>query len=284
MKTNEIDELKLGGRSIAFRNVSEFLGKDFRDHPFVFDGVLFGVCIRGTATVKIDYREYTVAADSIVVVLPKHICSVKDCSCDLDMRVVMVSSDFLCRLPIVPDFNLLKRVLVRPCVGLDAEKREDMLKIHSLIGRYCSDDRLSVQIRDTLVHSMILVTASSFGNPDSDPSCSFTRQEILVRRFFDLLMDSCETERSVSYYADRLCVTPKHLTAVVKAVTNHPVRSWINEAVVISAKRYVMTTDLTVHQIADRLGFLTASSFVRFFRIHAGCSPLDYRKSMNQDL
>ena len=140
------------------------------------------------------------------------------------------------------------------------------------------------QIQDTLVQSMILMSASLFGNVPPDTERALSRQETLVRKFFDLLIDSCETRRNVSYYADRLCITPKYLTTVVKSVSNRPAQNWINDAVLVRAKRYIITTDLTINQIADRLHFHTASSFVRFFRVHAGLSPLEYRKRMNQDL
>lgn len=284
MNKYEIDKLNLNGRNFAFKTLSEFLGKNFQEQLFVFDGFLFTICINGTAKITIDYKEYPIEANSLIVILPKHICSITDCSSDLDVRMILVSSDFLCRFPITPDFDLLKRMAIRPYVKLDEVKLGDLQKIHSIIARYGSEDKLARQIQNTLILSMILLTASAFGNLPSNPRRTFSRQETLVRRFFDLLIESCETRRDVPYYADKLCVTPKYLSAVIKSVSNHPAQNWINEAVLIVAKRYIMTTDLTVHQIADKLHFQTASSFVRFFRIHAGCSPLAYRKRIYQDL
>ena len=218
MNIYEIGKLNLSGRYFAFKTISEFLGKNFQDHLFVFDGFLFYICINGTAKITIDYKEYPIDANSMVVVLPKHLCKISGCSSDLDIRMVLVSSDFLCHLPITPDFDLLKKMVVQPCVKLDERKLEDLQKIHSLINRYGPADKFAGQIQDTLIYSMILMIASSFGNLPSDPPRTFTRQETLVKKFFDLLIDSCETKRSVSYYADKLCVTPKYLTTVVKSI------------------------------------------------------------------
>lgn len=284
MNIYEIAKLNLEGKNFAFKTMQEFVGKDFQDRLFVFDGLLFNICIKGSAKITIDYKEYPVAPNDLVVILPKHICKISGCTDDLDIRLILVSADFLYRLPMTPDFDLLKRVAVCPCAKLDEGKLDDLQKIHSLINKYGSYDRLAGQIQDTLVQSMILMSASLFGNVPPDTERSFSRQEAIVRKFFDLLIDSCETRRNVSYYADRLCITPKYLTTVVKSVSNRPAQGWINEAVLVRAKRYIMTTDLTINQIADRLHFHTASSFVRFFRVHTGLSPLEYRKSMNQDL
>lgn len=279
----KIEKLHLGGRSFAYKIISEFLGKNFQDQLFVFDGFLLNICIDGTAQITIDHKKYLIDANSIVVILPKHIYSICDCSKDLDIRTILVSADFMCNLPIIPDFDLLKKMAIRPCVKLDERKSDELQKIHFLINRYNSYDKLARQIQKTLIQSMILMTASSFGNVPLNIDRTFSRQEILVREFFDLLIDSCEAKRSVSYYAEKLCVSPKYLSMVVKSVSNQSAQNWINESVLISAKRHIMTTDLTMYQIAEKLHFQTVSSFVRFFRTHVGCSPLDYKR-MNQAL
>lgn len=281
MNIYEIEKQNLSGRNFAFKTISELLGKNFQNQMFVFDGLLLNICVNGTADITIDYKKYQIDANNMVVILPKHIYSISNCSKDLDIRMILVSSDFMCNIPITPDFNLLKKMAIFPCVKLDESMLDDLQKIHFLINKYSSDDKLAYQIQNTLIQSMILITASSFGKLPLNIDRSLTRQETLVRKFFDLLIDTCETKRSVTYYAEKLRVSPKYLSTAVKNISNHPVQNWINEAILISAKRYIMTTDLTIYQIADKLHFQTASTFVRFFRMHVGCSPL-YYKRMNQ--
>ena len=70
----------------------------------------------------------------------------------------------------------------------------------------------------------------------------------------------------------------KRLSAAVKETSGHTALEWLNEAALVEAKRCLRTTDLTVLQISEALHFSTASSFVRFFRQHAGCTPLEYRR------
>lgn len=283
MNIYEIEKQNLSGRSFAFKTISEFLGKNFQNQMFVFDGLLLNICVNGTAKMTIDYNKYQIEANSMIVILPKHIFSISDCSKCLDIRMILVSSDFMCNLPITPDFDLLKNMAIFPCVKLDENMLDDLQKIHLLINRYNSDDKITNQIQNSLIQSMILITASSFGKLPLNINYTFTRQETLVKNFFDLLIDTCETKRSVTYYAEKLHVSPKYLSTVVKTVSNRSVQDWINEVILISAKRYIMTTDLTIYQIADKLHFQTASTFVRFFRMHVGCSPLDYKK-LNQAL
>lgn len=278
MNIYEIDKQDLGGRNFAFKNIADFLGDGFLRQSFIFDGFVFCVCINGSAKMKINYKEYPIGSNKLFVIMPKHIFSIWECSSDLDIRVIFIALDFMYHLPITPDFDLFKSIDIFPCVNLDRGQLEDMLKIHSVIERYNSDSKLSKQIQDTLILSIILMTASFFGNLPSDINNVYSRQESLTRSFFDLLLKSYGTERNVSFYADKLCITPKYLTTVVKSVTHHSVQNWINEVILIEAKRYIRTTELTIQQISEKLNFPTASSFVRFFRMHTGYTPLYHRK------
>ena len=64
----------------------------------------------------------------------------------------------------------------------------------------------------------------------------------------------------------------------IKSVTGYSIQKWINEVIIIEAKRYIKTTTYTIQQISEELNFHTSSSFVRFFTQHTGYTPLEYRK------
>ena len=143
MSIYKITKQNLKGKNFAFNTIPEFVGKDFPDRLFIFDGLLFIICISGKATITIDYKEYQVAQNDLVAILPKHICKISGCTDDLDIKLIFVSADFLHHLPMTPDFDLLKRIVVCPYAKLDEGKLDDLQKIHSLINKYDSNDRLA---------------------------------------------------------------------------------------------------------------------------------------------
>ena len=278
MNPYKIKEAELAGRNFAFKNITGFLGKDFRGQSFFFDGFVFCICIGGRIRIRINYGEYEVMAGEMFAVLPKHIFSVLECSADVDARTVFISLDFMHHLSVIPDFDLLSHINLHPCAKLDEGQVEDMVKIHSVIQRYDKKGSRSKQIQDTLVLSLVLISVSIFEKSPAGNDNTCTRKESLTRSFFNLLLQHFKEERSVSFYADKLCITPKYLTMAVKSVTHHSVQGWINELVLTESKRYLRTTELTIRQISERLNFPTDSAFVRFFRTHTGCTPLEYRK------
>lgn len=264
--------------SLAVNGLSEFLGADFQGRSFMFDCVVLNVCMKGSAKLKINDKEIPVLERGIFFILPKHVYSIGECSGDLDIKVVPIPHDAICRFAVLPDFDLLRSIDVCPLAKLDMRRWNSVRNLCAEIVAWGGDGLISAQIRRTLTASLVLVALSAFGGITLPKRDTGTRKESLTRSFFDLLQQYYVTERSVAFYAGKLCVTPKYLATVVKAITGHSAQDWINELVIIEAKRYVMTTGQTVQQISESLHFSTASSFVRFFRTHTGCTPLEYRR------
>ncbi|MBY8850498.1 helix-turn-helix domain-containing protein [Saccharothrix sp. MB29] len=84
---------------------------------------------------------------------------------------------------------------------------------------------------------------------------------------------------SVRAPADRIGVTPGHLTEVVKAATGRTPSQLVREARTREAQRLLARTDLSVRQVAGRVGFADPAYFCRFFRREAGTSPGEFRRS-----
>ena len=108
-----------------------------------------------------------------------------------------------------------------------------------------------------------------------------TKQEELCRRFEEELRAHYMRERQVAFYAGRLCVTPKYLSAVVRQQTGRTAQACIETYVVTESKALLLSTDLSVQQIADRLNFPSQSVFGKYFKRATGLSPRAFRNRMS---
>ena len=100
-----------------------------------------------------------------------------------------------------------------------------------------------------------------------------------VARFRQLVDEHYLTESGVEFYADRLCVTSNYLNRLVRLALGQSTKQYIQSRRIEEAKRLLRYTDLPVSDIADRLGFDTASYFIRAFSRQTGTTPLQYRAS-----
>lgn len=107
----------------------------------------------------------------------------------------------------------------------------------------------------------------------------FVRQgEILFRRFVGLLAESKVKSRFVYYYADKLNVSTKYLSAVCKQVSGKTAGEIIDEFVMKDIIRMLKYSDKSIKEIALELDFPNISFFGKYVKAHLGVSPKAYRR------
>lgn len=87
-------------------------------------------------------------------------------------------------------------------------------------------------------------------------------------------------EREVGYYADRLCVSPKYLSEIVKKGSGWPASYWINGYATQEVVALLKKPDMTLAEISERLGFYNPAHFSRFVKKMLGMSPSEYRQKL----
>jgi AraC family transcriptional activator of pobA len=133
---------------------------------------------------------------------------------------------------------------------------------------------LQVLLYETAAAYATLTGAAEPGQP---------RAQLLTRQFKHLLCTHCTTERQLAFYASHLCITPKHLTETIRAVTGRGASSLIAEAVTLEARLRLQDPALTVAQVAEQLHFADQSTFARYFRHTVGLTPTAYRQQLTRE-
>lgn len=103
-------------------------------------------------------------------------------------------------------------------------------------------------------------------------------QNPLFEKFKELVFKDFLIQKSVGYYADRLNVTPKYLSEIVKKNSGKTASEWISNMIILEAKVLLQNRELTINQISDMLHFSNQSIFGRYFKNQTGFSPLEFRK------
>ncbi len=88
------------------------------------------------------------------------------------------------------------------------------------------------------------------------------------------------THREVSYYAERLNVSPKYLCETVRRLTGKSVTYLINRYAGPIIASLLKDDGLSVTQIAYRMGFSGVSYFSRYTKRVLGMSPAEFRRGL----
>lgn len=106
-----------------------------------------------------------------------------------------------------------------------------------------------------------------------------SRRRQIFDRFLEELRQHYASERSIQFYADRLCLTPKYLSQVIHTVSGRYAGDWIRDYVILEAKALLKSGQYTVQQVSDMLNFANQSFFGVYFKKAVGCSPTAYKES-----
>lgn len=82
----------------------------------------------------------------------------------------------------------------------------------------------------------------------------------------------------MSYYANALCVTPKYLSEVSKAISGYTANYWINCYTSLDIARLLRDKSLTFVQISDMFNFSSPAYFSRYVQRTLGLNPSQYRE------
>ena len=99
----------------------------------------------------------------------------------------------------------------------------------------------------------------------------------ITSRFLLLLSIHVHSKRNVKFYADKMNITTGYLYKVCRHIYGVSPKSMINEQLTVEIKTYLTDTDMSVKDIANKLGFEDPSYMFRMFRRETGLSPIQFR-------
>jgi len=245
--------------------------------------VLLIVCIKGELVVEYDMTSAKLAERFIMVLLPGHMIRAYRPSADFEGY--MISSAVSNLSGMLP---LMSRILVcslhykeNPTIRLDDEEFCNQVLFRNLLRQKLrsSKEHFDIIVMNKLCEGMICETLNCYSRrihgTAANAQCS--RGDALFYRFIVTVENNFKQQRSVGFYADRLCVSPKHLSAVVKEVSGRTAGEWIDSYVVAEIKRLLTSTDMSIQEISCKLHFVNQSFFGKYFKSHTGVSPREFR-------
>ena len=290
MNTKQIRNVDISG--IQHLPMIDFIGNDFaifddiRDIPFTpyptrLNAACFAVCRKGWCKLNINLRDYEMR-EGMLIILPDQIVLQRERSDDFSGSFIAVSRDFMDLViptmqQLFPMFFMIKE---RPCIAVTADELQAFEEYHSFLWSKVKlkDNPYRKEITQGLLMALFYEIYDIYQGHTVKERVSKSRKEDLFERFIRYVYEFYKEERSVSYYAGKMFLTPKHLSTVVKEVSGKTAGEWIDSLVILEAKAMLKSSEQSIQEIADELHFANQSFFGKYFKHHTGFSPKEYRK------
>lgn len=275
---------RLNNLLLTFDNLEqEFpVSSAMKPFPFKCDAFFVLTLVKGTIEMLINLHEVRVEAGSMLFMSPGSIFEGISVSNDLRFFGMFIDADYMeeMRKNVGVRIDLTHRYYNYSVHEIPSHVSENHLIMYKLLRQELGypEYHYKKEVIQRYCEIWVLKNISLSDNLENKPDLSrpLNRKEQIFHDFLTLLEQHFTQERSIRFYADRMCLTAKYLSTTIKEVSGKHGMQWIDEYVSLEAKALLKSGKWSVKQVSDQLNFPSQSMFGRFFKKMTGYSPKQY--------
>lgn len=288
MPMNEEPQPDLSGQGMSekeeFRICTELSDFPVSDCPaFLKEGV-GGVCLSGHMTVQVFDNKFRIVPGMVFTLLPWQFAFIKEVSGDFRMTFFRVSQtmfiDTLSGLwRLRPGFFFyMSRHIVS---ASDESYIQRFLNYCDLLSFWNQNSPQNCR-RETvmqLLRTYYWILYAAYINDPMAEVTQYTHKEEVAFRFMHYIIEEHSPDKDVAYYAQKLDLSPKSLTNLIRSICGQSARDWIVFYTIFEIKSLLRDSSLDIKAIAARTHFPDHATLSRYFRRYTGTTPSKYRES-----
>lgn len=253
--------------------------------PVRLNGLTLLLVTHGYFNLSVDYIEYEVKSRSLLLITPDRIVEFRKKSSDMKGIFIVISKPFLDMMnPMKTPPSMLRYLFIKnnPCLLLNKNEFSVLEQTCRIVRNklYLSRHNYHKEVVQVALFSLLLEVGDVLQNRQFELQTPLlSRKEELMQQFLLLLFKYVKEQHRVTFYAERLFITPQYLSSVLNELSGKSANKWIDEALIMEAKLLLKTPQTTIQNVADLLHFSDQSTFGKFFKKHMSVSPTEYRKS-----
>ena len=254
--------------------------------PFLMNYVGLIVCEKGYFCFDVDKKKFTARAGETVFLSEGNNFSIGELSDDLRVSILFYHIDPIREIlgSSIVAMYLYTTLTPEPCYVWTSGEESDLARYIALLGRHrksaqnpfdnheCKLLLLALTYRLCSIYSRRIIEEKNVAGHKIDTFIKLIR---LIEKYY-------MQERGVAFYADKLCLSPKYLSAVSKSVCGYTVQELVFRAIIRKSIFWLKNTNKSVQEISDDLNFPNASFFGTFFKKQTGLAPSYYRISAEE--
>ena len=251
------------------------------------DAVGIVICHEGEIAVTINARDFLLQSGMAAMILPNCIYSVEHKGMPARGTIFAVSASLLkdMHIDIRQTIPLGMHLYHNPCFHFSEKNmalNNRYIEMVRMVSQRSENHNLPMihGILESMLAFVHEVMEQEVGNAKEFKAERGNNRNIrLFDEFMNLLTENFRSEHQIGFYADKLCLTPKYLSLLIKQTSGRSVSDWIDYCIIMEAKSLLRYSDLSIQQVAYNLHFPTPSFFGTYFKRHTGITPGEFREN-----
>lgn len=298
IRTIDIEDFKKLDHVIEYADDDFIVISSLERTPYSNETIRLGCfcafyCVEGNVQLDMNHKTYQLKENDLIICLPNSIISNPLLSPNYKIRILGISTRFLQRvIKIEKDtWNLAMHIYNNPVKHADANEAlpfnlyRDLILAKIKAGPHRYSKEIMQHLYSALFCEILAEVNKQIaeaGNTLGKPAAGIKQSDHIMKQFMMQLSYDNGIHRSVSYYADKLCYTPKHFSKMIKDACGRGALELINERAIEHIKYKLKHSDKSIKEIAEEFNFSNQSFFGKYVKKHLGMSPQKYRDMNDQ--
>jgi len=234
--------------------------------------------LRGNARITCNFETIEETAGSVVLFNPGDIIKIQYRSADYEIEILAISKFFhlaaINQLENV-SINTFKNTYIQTTPQL-SDATSGLFKFMTPSLEICDTKELYL-IATPLLRAFYTLFRIIMQRNTADNSSFKNHSDELFYRFRQLLGKHYRESRNVAYYAEKLCITPRYLSNIVRSHYGKSPKEAIDIFTVMQIRLDLLQSDVSLTELTWKYNFSSLSFFSDYFKRNAGCTPQEYR-------
>lgn len=253
-------------------------------HPYHPRIPAFLLLKKGNIKIKAQFNILELKPNSLVLIDNNSVYELMEISEDLDIKILTYQRDYIENLRL--KFNKLNayktmRTEFREVYYSNEGEFNTLWRNVENMDYYTNilsdKDDYTNEILESFFAAILYQFANIIRSKNAISKDKMSRPQEIVLQFVKLVADFYLVEKTVEFYAQKMLMTSRHLSSVLKQVTGHTAIQIINQYIINEAKALLSSSSLSIKEIATKLKFSDQYAFSHFFKKHLNLSPREYR-------
>lgn len=241
--------------------------------------------LQGEGSIWLNNRKLKIQKNDLLVCPEGSVIERKAASEEIRVEGFYLSSEFFKDLLAIPvqSWNAKAYIFDHPVIHLTQEQALLWRQYYELIYSKLETESPGPHhptVTNLLIQAFMYEFHDTIAATSPLPPPRFTASEYIYGQFLNLVTSLMPKMRKVTWYANSLNVSPKHLCEVCKEVSGETPFNIINKYVRDDVIGLLQRPDKSIKEVVHELGFPSISFFGKYVKKHFGMPPKQLRQTL----
>lgn len=284
-RLEQLDKALLSDKTICSSNGVLYAFPFTLRNPYMVNGIGLIVCNHGTFDFELNGKEFSAGKGETLFITESSLFNILRESEDLEVFILVYQVEPIRNLMgnSVMLMSLHLQYTSNPCYVWSTGEEEDILRYIFLLDSTLrmDDTALNQYELKLLLLALTHRLCSLYNRKFFAMKETVEGKQNTFIRLLQLIEQYYIKHRGVDFYANKLYLSPKYLSALSKSICGYTVQQLVFKSIIRKSISLLSNSQMSVQQISDYLNFPNSSYFGTFFKKQTGMSPKQYSRNNN---